>query len=219
MRSIEGEPLSLFTTLLQSHPLGFPVNSHWSSICSRCSVAASISRWLLLSGLCRIHQPGHQLPQHSIEKSQWIHSSTSLHMRNIPFILQIQDVYETIYDTCGRYWPYIHHYIFVGLILMQVTMIGLFGLKMKPAASVATFPLLFLTVIFNEYCKIRFLPTFVRYSIEVYIINTFWFYHFFICLASLYNHFFMMLAQQINFSGTERSGEWWSWWRKRSAWS
>ncbi|GAY36852.1 hypothetical protein CUMW_024940 [Citrus unshiu] len=29
-------------------------------------------------------------------------SSTSLHMRNIPFILQIQDVYETIYDTCGR---------------------------------------------------------------------------------------------------------------------
>lgn len=100
-------------------------------------------------------------------------SSTSLHMRNIPFILQIQDVYETIYDACGRYWPYIHHYIFVGLILMQITMIGLFGLKMKPAASVATFPLLFLTVMFNEYCKIRFLPTFVRYSIEVCIIYTF----------------------------------------------
>ncbi|KAH9774241.1 CSC1-like protein [Citrus sinensis] len=82
------------------------------------------------------------------------------------YINQIQDVYETIYDTCGRYWPYIHHYIFVGLILMQITMIGLVGLKMKPAASVATFPLLFLTVIFNEYCKIRILPTFVRYSIE-----------------------------------------------------
>ncbi|ESR52121.1 hypothetical protein CICLE_v10033297mg, partial [Citrus x clementina] len=61
-------------------------------------------------------------------------SSTSLHMRNIPFILQIQDVYETIYDTCGRYWPYMHHYIFVGLILMQITMIGLFGLKMTQTA-------------------------------------------------------------------------------------
>ncbi|KAJ6414440.1 hypothetical protein OIU84_003438 [Salix udensis] len=79
---------------------------------------------------------------------------------------QIEDVYETAYDTCGQYWPYVHHYIFIGIILMQITMIGLFGLKSKPSASIATIPLLLLTIMFNEYCKIRFLPTFRHYSVK-----------------------------------------------------
>ncbi|CAN1139927.1 CSC1-like protein At3g54510 [Linum perenne] len=78
----------------------------------------------------------------------------------VVYMNQIQDVYETSYETCGQFWPYIHHYIIVGIALMQVTMIGLFGLKSKPAASIATIPLLVLTLIFNEYCKLRFLPTF-----------------------------------------------------------
>lgn len=82
------------------------------------------------------------------------------------FINQIQDVYIITYETCGQYWPYIHHYIIVALILMQVSMIGLFGLKSKPSASVATVPLLVLTVLFNEYCKIRFLPSFRIMSLQ-----------------------------------------------------
>ncbi|KAJ8748817.1 hypothetical protein K2173_011375 [Erythroxylum novogranatense] len=84
----------------------------------------------------------------------------------VNYLLQIEDVYETIYETCGRYWPYIHQYIFVGIILMQITMIGLFGLKSKPTASIATIPLLLLTTMFNQYCKIRFLPTFRCYPIQ-----------------------------------------------------
>ncbi|XP_061980196.1 CSC1-like protein At3g54510 isoform X2 [Populus nigra] len=84
----------------------------------------------------------------------------------VVYVNQIEDVYETAYDTCGQYWPYVHHYIFVGIILMQITMIGLFGLKSKPSASIATIPLLLLTIMFNEYCKIRFLPTFRRYSVK-----------------------------------------------------
>jgi hypothetical protein len=52
---------------------------------------------------------------------------------------------------------------------MQITMIGLFGLKSKPSASIATIPLLLLTIMFNEYCKIRFLPTFRHYSVKVCI--------------------------------------------------
>ncbi|KAH1064403.1 hypothetical protein J1N35_029390 [Gossypium stocksii] len=82
------------------------------------------------------------------------------------YINQIQDVYETVYDTCGTFWPFIHHYIIVAIILMQITMIGLFGLKSKPAASVSTIPLLLLTIMFNEYCKIRFLPAFRSDSIQ-----------------------------------------------------
>ncbi|GMN53733.1 hypothetical protein TIFTF001_022862 [Ficus carica] len=82
------------------------------------------------------------------------------------FINQIKDVYNIIYETCGEYWPQIHHYILIAVILMQITMIGLFGLKSKPAASVSTIPLLVLTLMFNEYCKIRFLPSFRNFSVQ-----------------------------------------------------
>ncbi|KAK4738089.1 hypothetical protein R3W88_001786 [Solanum pinnatisectum] len=82
------------------------------------------------------------------------------------FISQIEDVYITTYETCGLYWPYIHHYIIVAIILMQVTMIGLFGLKAKPSASFSVIPLMVITILFNEYCKIRFLPTFNQVSVQ-----------------------------------------------------
>lgn len=84
----------------------------------------------------------------------------------VVYINQIQNVYETVYETWGKYWPYVHHYILIAIVLMQITMIGLFGLKRKPAASFATIPLLLLTLMFNEYCKMRFLPTFDHCSIE-----------------------------------------------------
>lgn len=83
------------------------------------------------------------------------------------FAIQIENVYITTYETCGRYWPYIHHYIIVAIILMQVTTIGLFGLKAKPSASFSIIPLLVVTILFNEYCKIRFLPTFNQVSVQV----------------------------------------------------
>ncbi|KAM1157898.1 hypothetical protein ACFX1X_028765 [Malus domestica] len=82
------------------------------------------------------------------------------------YINQIENVYETVYDTCGQYWPYINHYILVAIILMQITMIGLYGLKSKPAASFSTIPLLVLTLMFNDYCKMRFLPAFHLLSIQ-----------------------------------------------------
>ncbi|KAM3335836.1 hypothetical protein ACQJBY_030014 [Aegilops geniculata] len=83
------------------------------------------------------------------------------------FINQMEDVYEITYDTCGQYWPTIHHYIFLSVTLMQTTMIGLFGLKSKPGASFATIPLLVLNIMFNEYCKVRFLPTFQCRPIQI----------------------------------------------------
>ncbi|KAF3667314.1 CSC1-like protein [Capsicum annuum] len=82
------------------------------------------------------------------------------------FINQIEDVYITTYETCGLYWPYVHHYIIVAIILMQVTMIGLFGLKAKPSASFSVIPLMVVTILFNEYCKMRFLPSFNHVSIQ-----------------------------------------------------
>ncbi|CAI9764741.1 unnamed protein product [Fraxinus pennsylvanica] len=84
----------------------------------------------------------------------------------IVFINQIQDVYITSYETSGQYWPYIHNYIVIAMIITQISTIGLFGLKSKPAASFSTIPLLVLTILFNEYCKIRFLPTFYQCSVK-----------------------------------------------------
>ncbi|KAH0454567.1 hypothetical protein IEQ34_016491 [Dendrobium chrysotoxum] len=83
------------------------------------------------------------------------------------YVNQMQDVYKIIYDTHGQYWPYIHHYIIITIVLMQLTMIGLFGLKSKPGASVSTVALVLLTVLFNEYCKIRFLPSFQHRPIQI----------------------------------------------------
>nr|XP_027114126.1 CSC1-like protein At3g54510 isoform X2 [Coffea arabica] len=84
----------------------------------------------------------------------------------VVFINQIEDVYITYYETCGQYWPCIYQYILVALILMQITMVGVFGLKSKPSASISTIPLLLLTFSFNEYCKRRFVPTFHKYSMQ-----------------------------------------------------
>ncbi|XP_043690685.1 CSC1-like protein At3g54510 isoform X2 [Telopea speciosissima] len=84
----------------------------------------------------------------------------------VVYINQIQDVYEIVYETGGQFWPYIYHYIFISIVLMQITMIGLFGLKLKPAASIATVALLLLTLLFNQYCNIRFLPSFFLFSIQ-----------------------------------------------------
>ena len=61
--------------------------------------------------------------------------------------IQMEDVYEITYDTCGQYWPKIHHYIFLSVTLMQNMMIGLFGLKSKPGASFATIPLLVFNIL------------------------------------------------------------------------
>ncbi|KAI4382963.1 hypothetical protein MLD38_008851 [Melastoma candidum] len=84
----------------------------------------------------------------------------------IVFLNQIQDVYDFKYETCGKFWPYIHHYILTSVILMQITMIGLFGLKSKPAAAISTVPLLFLSFLFQGYCKLRFYPTFHHFPIQ-----------------------------------------------------
>ncbi|CAF2047494.1 hypothetical protein HID58_035398 [Brassica napus] len=78
----------------------------------------------------------------------------------------MEDVYEMTYDTCGRFWPIIHHFIFVSIILMQGTMVGLFGLKSKPSTAIVTIPLILITIAYNEYCKIRFLPSFKHFPIQ-----------------------------------------------------
>ncbi|EAY83674.1 hypothetical protein OsI_38898 [Oryza sativa Indica Group] len=79
---------------------------------------------------------------------------------------QLFNVYSPKYDTGGRFWPIVHGGTIFSLVLMHVIAIGVFGLKKLPLASSLLVPLPVLTLLFNEYCRNRFLPIFEAYSTE-----------------------------------------------------
>ncbi|KAL3346719.1 hypothetical protein AABB24_025259 [Solanum stoloniferum] len=79
---------------------------------------------------------------------------------------QLLNVYAPKYETDGKLWPIVHDSMIFSLILMHVIAIGIFGLKKLPLASSLTVPLPILTLVFNSYCRRRFLPMFKSYSVE-----------------------------------------------------
>ncbi|KAF6171768.1 hypothetical protein GIB67_007289 [Kingdonia uniflora] len=79
---------------------------------------------------------------------------------------QILNVYVPKYETGGKFWPIVHSSTIFSLVLMQALAIGIFGLKKLPLAAGFTVPLLPITLLFNEYCRKRFLPIFKAYSLE-----------------------------------------------------
>ncbi|CAI0386936.1 unnamed protein product [Linum tenue] len=84
----------------------------------------------------------------------------------ITFRNQLLNVYEPKYETNGRFWPIVHGSTIFSLILMHVIAIGIFGLKKLPLAATLTVPLPILTLLFNEYCRRRFVPLFQYYPTE-----------------------------------------------------
>nr|XP_027093184.1 CSC1-like protein RXW8 [Coffea arabica] len=82
---------------------------------------------------------------------------------------QILNVYVTKYQTGGLYWPTVHNATIFSLVLTQIIASGVFGIKKSPVASSFTFPLIILTLLFNEYCRQRFLPVFKRNAAKVLI--------------------------------------------------
>ncbi|CAA0828396.1 CSC1-like protein HYP1 [Striga hermonthica] len=82
---------------------------------------------------------------------------------------QLLNVYEPKFETGGKFWPVVHDATIFSLILMHVIAVGIFGLKKVPMASSLTIPLPILTLIFNSYCRRRFLPSFKGYPAECLI--------------------------------------------------
>lgn len=82
---------------------------------------------------------------------------------------QILNVYVTRYETGGRYWPIVHNSTIFSLVLMQIIALGVFGLKKSPVASGFTIPLIILTLLFNEYCRQRFVPVFQKRAAQILI--------------------------------------------------
>ncbi|KAH9625432.1 hypothetical protein KSS87_023299 [Heliosperma pusillum] len=82
---------------------------------------------------------------------------------------QMLNVYITEYDSGGKYWPIVHTSTIFSLVLAQIMAIGLFALKDSTACVGFTIPLTILTLLFNEYCRRRFLPVFDDIAAEVLI--------------------------------------------------
>ncbi|KAJ4973206.1 hypothetical protein NE237_006380 [Protea cynaroides] len=84
---------------------------------------------------------------------------------------QLLNVYKPKFETGGKFWPIVHNSTIFSLILMHILAVGLFGLKKLPLASSLSIPLPVLTLLFNEYCRKRFLPIFRAYPAECLIKN------------------------------------------------
>ncbi|CAL0312224.1 unnamed protein product [Lupinus luteus] len=79
---------------------------------------------------------------------------------------QFINVYAPKYETAGKYWPIVHNTMIFSLVLMQIIAAGSFALKKLQPASAWMLPLPVLTLLFNEYCRQRFLPIFIAYSVD-----------------------------------------------------
>ncbi|RYR09120.1 hypothetical protein Ahy_B05g077226 [Arachis hypogaea] len=85
----------------------------------------------------------------------------------IVFRNQFMNVYAPKYETAGKCWPIVHNSMIFSMVLMHIIAVGIFALKRLPLASTLVVPLPILTLLFNEYCRKRFLPIFVAYSAEL----------------------------------------------------
>ncbi|XP_065856171.1 CSC1-like protein HYP1 [Euphorbia lathyris] len=84
----------------------------------------------------------------------------------IIFRNQLLNVYAPKYETGGKFWPIVHSSTIFSLIFMHIIAIGTFGVKKLPVASSLLVPLPLLTLLFNEYCRKKFLPIFNAYPTE-----------------------------------------------------
>ncbi|KMZ64608.1 hypothetical protein ZOSMA_35G00650 [Zostera marina] len=73
---------------------------------------------------------------------------------------QILNVYRSGYETGGQMWPLAHSSVIFSLLLAQTIALGVFGIKKSPIAAGFVIPLLIFTLLFQEFCRKRFLPIF-----------------------------------------------------------
>jgi len=82
---------------------------------------------------------------------------------------QMLKVYSPRFESAGQFWPIVHNCTIFSLVFMQIIAIGIFGVKKVPFASGWVIPMTVITLLFNDYCRKRFLPIFNRYPAEILI--------------------------------------------------
>ncbi|XP_052189707.1 CSC1-like protein RXW8 isoform X2 [Diospyros lotus] len=90
-------------------------------------------------------------------------------LANLVYRNQILNVYVTKYQSGGRFWPIVHNSTIFSLVLTQVLSMAIFGLKKSTVASGFTIPLIICTLLYNEFCKQRFIPVFKNNVAQVFI--------------------------------------------------
>jgi len=71
---------------------------------------------------------------------------------------QVAYVYIPVYETGGAFWPLVHNRILAGLVVAQLTMLALFGLKKEPAEAILMIPLLFFTLLYFCMAEKKYRP-------------------------------------------------------------
>lgn len=77
------------------------------------------------------------------------------------------NVYVAKYDSGGEFWIIAHKATVFSLTFTHIVALGVFGMKQAPVAFGFTIPLLIGTLLYAEYCRQRFLPTFKQNSAQV----------------------------------------------------
>ncbi|XP_059633598.1 CSC1-like protein RXW8 isoform X2 [Cornus florida] len=80
---------------------------------------------------------------------------------------QILNVYIAKYESGGQLWPVMHNTTIFSLVLTQIIVSGVFGMKHSAVALGFTVPLIIITLLFNEYCRKRFRPVFENNAAQV----------------------------------------------------
>ncbi|ORY01920.1 DUF221-domain-containing protein, partial [Basidiobolus meristosporus CBS 931.73] len=69
---------------------------------------------------------------------------------------QFAFVYVKRYEYNGKYWRYVFRYVSDGLLIFQLSMIGILALKQAFSPSIGLVPLLGITVAFKVVCRSKF---------------------------------------------------------------
>ncbi|XP_071697671.1 CSC1-like protein At4g02900 [Rutidosis leptorrhynchoides] len=79
---------------------------------------------------------------------------------------QIINVYNQKYESAASFWPDVHRRILIGLVISQITLLGLLSTKEAENSTPILLALPFLTFWFHRYCKNRFESAFRKFPLQ-----------------------------------------------------
>ncbi|KAJ0909974.1 putative calcium-dependent channel, 7TM region phosphate [Helianthus annuus] len=79
---------------------------------------------------------------------------------------QVINVYHQKYESAASYWPGVHHRILIGLIISQITLLGLLSTKEAANSTPLLLALPILTLWFHRFCKKRFESAFSKFPLQ-----------------------------------------------------
>ncbi|XP_047308027.1 protein OSCA1-like [Impatiens glandulifera] len=84
----------------------------------------------------------------------------------VVFRHQIINVYNQEYESGGAFWPDVHGRIIYALIGSQLILMGLLSTKEAAQSTPFLLALPVITIYFHRFCKGRYEPAFVKYSLQ-----------------------------------------------------